>query len=126
MIENGLDLAQQLGLSQQQPVLKAGNWIGPVLRRPKPVSASCCSVTTETDHWVGITPSSADARFEVLAARRCSRAWYGTHPSLLQAASLEQAWNGLRRRRRPAEAGDDHAGAVEQQSGHPQPRAVRP
>ena len=29
--ENGLDLAHQLGLADQQPLLKAGNWIGPLL-----------------------------------------------------------------------------------------------
>ncbi len=29
--ENGLDLAHQLGLAGQQPLLKAGNWMGPLL-----------------------------------------------------------------------------------------------
>ncbi len=29
--ENGLDLAHQLGLADHQPLIKAGNWIGPLL-----------------------------------------------------------------------------------------------
>ena len=124
--ENGLDLAQQLGLSQQQPVLKAGNWIGPVL-----VAAAEACVREllllgyhgkliklaggifHTHHHL------ADARCEVLAALAVQQGLSAERiRPLLQAASLEQAWAWL------ATQDEDQAralwmsisGAVEQRS----------
>lgn len=124
--ENGMDLAHQLGLSQQQPVLKAGNWIGPVL-----VAAAEAGVREllllgyhgkliklaggifHTHHHL------ADARFEVLAALAVQQGLSTERiRPLLQVASLEQAWEWLASQ----DAGQARAlwmsmaGAVEQRS----------
>ena len=98
--ENGLDLAQQLGLSDQQPLLKSGNWIGPLL-----VAAAESGVRQllllgyhgkliklaggifHTHHHL------ADARLEVLAALAVQQGLsLDSIRALLQTASMEQAW----------------------------------
>ena len=101
--ENGLDLAQQLGLSDQQPLLKSGNWIGPLL-----VAAAESGVRQllllgyhgkliklaggifHTHHHL------ADARLEVLAALAVQQGLsLDSIRALLQTASMEQAWGWL-------------------------------
>jgi len=98
--ENGLDLAEQLGLSDQQPLLKSGNWIGPLL-----VAAAESGVRQllllgyhgkliklaggifHTHHHL------ADARLEVLAALAVQQGLdLESIRALLQTASMEQAW----------------------------------
>ena len=98
--ENGFDLAQQLGLSEQQPLLKSGNWIGPLL-----VAAAEAGVTHllllgyhgkliklaggifHTHHHL------ADARLEVLAALAVQQGLpMESIRTVLQTASIEEAW----------------------------------
>tara|TARA_Y100001978_G_scaffold200404_1_gene216623 strand:+ start:189 stop:1379 length:1191 start_codon:yes stop_codon:yes gene_type:complete len=102
--ENGLDLAQQLGLSDQQPLLKSGNWIGPLL-----VAAAEAGVRHllllgyhgkliklaggifHTHHHL------ADARLEVLAALAVQQGLgLESIRALLQTSSIEEAWCWLR------------------------------
>ena len=101
--ENGLDLAQQLGLSEQQPLVKSGNWIGPLL-----VAAAQSGVRQllllgyhgkliklaggifHTHHHL------ADARLEVLSALAVQQGLsLESIRALLQTASMEQAWGWL-------------------------------
>ena len=101
--ENGMDLAQQLGLSDQLPLLKSGNWIGPLL-----VAAAESGVRQllvfgyhgkliklaggifHTHHHL------ADARLEVLAALAVQQGLsLESIRALLQTASIEQAWGWL-------------------------------
>ena len=101
--ENGLDLARSSGLADRVPVLKVGNWIGPVL-----VAAAEADVQEllllgyhgkliklaggifHTHHHL------ADGRLEVLVALAVREGWATEHlQHLLQLPSLEAAFLAL-------------------------------
>jgi cobalt-precorrin-5B (C1)-methyltransferase len=101
--ENGLDLARSSGLADRVPVLKVGNWIGPVL-----VAAAEADVQEllllgyhgkliklaggifHTHHHL------ADGRLEVLVALAVREGWATEHlQPLLQLPSLEAAFLAL-------------------------------
>ena len=101
--ENGLDLAQKLGLSQQQPVLKAGTWIGPVLVAAAETGVSELLLLGYHGKLIKLAGGIfhthhhlADGRLEVLAALAVQQGLSTENiRPLLQAPSLEQAWEWL-------------------------------
>ena len=98
--ENGLDLAQQLGLSDQQPLLKSGNWIGPLLVAAAESGVRKLLVLGYHGKLIKLAGGIfhthhhlADARLEVLAALAVQQGLsLDSIRSLLQTASMEQAW----------------------------------
>ncbi|WP_067327123.1 cobalt-precorrin-5B (C(1))-methyltransferase CbiD [Synechococcus sp. MIT S9504] len=101
--ENGLDLAQQLGLSDQQPLLKSGNWIGPLLVAAAESRVQQLLVLGYHGKLIKLAGGIfhthhhlADARLEVLAALAVQQDLsLESIRALLQAASIEQAWGWL-------------------------------
>ncbi len=98
--ENGLDLAQQLGLAAQQPLLKSGNWIGPLLVAAAEAGVRELLVLGYHGKLIKLAGGIfhthhhlADARLEVLAALAVQEGiGMESVRALLQAASIEEAW----------------------------------
>ncbi len=101
--ENGLDLARELGLSEHQPVLKAGNWIGPLLVASAEAGVSDLLLLGYHGKLVKLAGGIfhthhhlADGRLEVLAAIALQQ---GLSVELIQnllgAASMEAALQEL-------------------------------
>ena len=98
--ENGLDLAQQLGLADQQPLLKSGNWIGPLLVAAAEAGVRQLLVLGYHGKLIKLAGGIfhthhhlADARLEVLAALAVQQGLcLESIRALLQTASIEQAW----------------------------------
>lgn len=98
--ENGLDLAEQLGLSDQQPLLKSGNWIGPLLVAAAESGVRQLLVLGYHGKLIKLAGGIfhthhhlADARLEVLAALAVQQGLdLESIRALLQTASMEQAW----------------------------------
>lgn len=101
--ENGLYLAQQLGLSDQQPLLKSGNWIGPLLVAAAESGVRQLLVLGYHGKLIKLAGGIfhthhhlADARMEVLAALAVQQGLsLESIRALLQTASIEQAWGWL-------------------------------
>ena len=98
--ENGLDLAQQLGLAAQQPLLKSGNWIGPLLVAAAEAGVRQLLVLGYHGKLIKLAGGIfhthhhlADARLEVLAALAVQEGIsMESARALLLAASIEEAW----------------------------------
>lgn len=98
--ENGLDLAQQLGLADQQPLLKSGNWIGPLLVAAAEAGVRNLLVLGYHGKLIKLAGGIfhthhhlADARLEVLAALAVRQGLnLKSIRALLQSASIEEAW----------------------------------
>ena len=101
--ENGLDLAQQLGLADQQPLLKSGNWIGPLLVAAAEAGVRQLLVLGYHGKLIKLAGGIfhthhhlADARLEVLAALAVQEGLsIESVRALLQTASIEEAWSWL-------------------------------
>ena len=101
--ENGLDLAQQLGLAAQQPLLKSGNWIGPLLVAAAEAGVRQLLVLGYHGKLIKLAGGIfhthhhlADARLEVLAALAVQEGIsMESVRALLQTASIEEAWSWL-------------------------------
>ena len=98
--ENGLDLAHKLGLSDQQPLLKSGNWVGPLLVAAAEADVRHLLLLGYHGKLVKLAGGIfhthhhlADARLEVLAAHAVQQGLsIESIRTLLQTASIEEAW----------------------------------
>ncbi len=104
--ENGLDLAHQLGLADQQPLLKAGNWIGPLLVASAEAGISNLLLLGYHGKLVKLAGGIfhthhhlADGRLEVLAAIALQQGLgVDLIKDLLGCASMESALQELQKR----------------------------
>ena len=104
--ENGLDLAHQLGLADQQPLLKAGNWIGPLLVASAEAGVSNLLLLGYHGKLVKLAGGIfhthhhlADGRLEVLAAIALKQGLgVDLIKELLGCASMESALQELQKR----------------------------
>ena len=104
--ENGLDLADQLGLADQQPLLKAGNWIGPLLVASAEAGVSNLLLLGYHGKLVKLAGGIfhthhhlADGRLEVLAAIALQQGLgVDLIKELLGCASMESALQQLEKR----------------------------
>tara|TARA_B100001093_G_scaffold503702_2_gene558454 strand:+ start:7453 stop:8634 length:1182 start_codon:yes stop_codon:yes gene_type:complete len=104
--ENGLDLAHQLGIADQQPLLKAGNWIGPLLVASAESGVNNLLLLGYHGKLVKLAGGIfhthhhlADGRLEVLAAIALQQGLgVDLIQDLLGAASMEEALQELQRR----------------------------
>jgi cobalt-precorrin-5B (C1)-methyltransferase len=107
--ENGLDLAHQLGLADQQPLLKAGNWIGPLLVASAEAGVSNLLLLGYHGKLVKLAGGIfhthhhlADGRLEVLAAIALQQGLgVDLIKELLGCASMESALQELQKRDSP-------------------------
>ena len=104
--ENGVDLAHQLGLADQQPLLKAGNWMGPLLVASAEVGVSHLLLLGYHGKLVKLAGGIfhthhhlADGRLEVLAAIALQQGLgVDLIKELLACASMESALQELQKR----------------------------
>ena len=104
--ENGLDLAHQLGLADQQPLLKAGNWMGPLLVASAEAGVSHLLLLGYHGKLVKLAGGIfhthhhlADGRLEVLAAIALQQGLgVDLIKELLGCASMEAALQELQKR----------------------------
>lgn len=103
--ENGLDLAHQLGLADQQPLLKVGNWIGPLLVASAEAGVSNLLLLGYHGKLVKLAGGIfhthhhlADGRLEVLAAIALQKGLgVDLIKQLLGCASMESALQELQK-----------------------------
>ena len=104
--ENGLALVHQLGISEQQPVLKSGNWLGPLLVASAEAGVEDLLLLGYHGKLVKLAGGIfhthhhlADARLEVLAALAVQQGLStDSIRAMLQTTSVEQAWSWLQSR----------------------------